>query len=138
MTRGGKRRPATPAAVSGPGALSARTDGGAANPILDAPSPAYGAGVALEQQASAAPLATQTPMRGAAAGGGGPARRRPPPPDLYGPTQRPEEPITAGAATGPGMGPIHTPPDDDEALIVMLEKRPNADLRHLLAQRLGR
>ena len=44
-SRGGYRQPSNPAPVSGPGALSARTDGGAGNskqPIRRIPGQAYG------------------------------------------------------------------------------------------------
>lgn len=90
---GGYRRPSQPAAVSGPGALSARTDGGAASqPVMVAPGGAYGDRQAMEAIQSGAPMAeAQAP--------------RPMPPGLMDPTGRPEEPITAGAEIGPGMGP---------------------------------
>lgn len=131
MAHGGYRQPTKPAAVSGPGAGSARTDGGASKPILSAPSGAYGEGVALERQAAAAPITSQG---GGPAGAGG--RPMPSPPsDMFAPTARPGEPITAGAAVGPGAGPQHIPPDPDEALWVIYEQLPNDDLYALIQQR---
>ena len=49
-SRGGYRQPSNPAPVSGPGALSARTDGGAGSskqPIRRIPGQAYGEGKAF-------------------------------------------------------------------------------------------
>lgn len=99
---GGARTPASPAAVSGPGAMSARTDGSVMNPN----SPSYGEGAALEQMSAGAPLAGQP---GALSG----AARMPQAPvdPLAGampfgaPTQAPGMPVTAGAPLGAGPGP---------------------------------
>jgi hypothetical protein len=89
---GGYRRPANPAAVSGPGALSARTDGGATSqPQMVASGGAYGDRKEMESIQGGAPMAA--------------APGAPRPPALTEPTAYPEEPITAGAAMGPGMGP---------------------------------
>jgi hypothetical protein len=94
---GGTRTPAAPAVVSAPGALSSRTDGGVLNPK----EPEYGERQALENLASAAPLAT-TPS-------GSPQAQAPVNPmaaltSLSAPTARPGEPVTAGAAVGAGPG----------------------------------
>lgn len=98
---GGVRIPANPASVSGPGAMSARTDGGVMNPN----SPAYGEGAALESMRSGAPLAGQP---GALAGA---AQLPQAPVDPFAgatpfgaPTQNPGMPVTAGANAGPGPG----------------------------------
>lgn len=92
-THGGYRRPANPAAVSGPGALSARTDGGATSqPMMVAPGGAYGDRQEMESIQAGADMA-QAPTP------------RTMPPRLTDPTANPEEPITAGAEIGPGMGP---------------------------------
>lgn len=85
---GGYRAPANPAPVSGPGALSARTDGVPAGQVTGLP---YG-----ENQAQNA-MAAQAPM--AQAGGA------PPIIPLDAETQFKDEPITAGAPFGPGPGP---------------------------------
>ena len=89
---GGQRTPSDPAPVSGPGALSARTDGGpTSQPQMVASGGEYGDRQEMESIQGGAPMA-------AAAG-------TPRPPALSDPTARPDEPITAGAALGPGMGP---------------------------------
>jgi len=90
--QGGKRpiRTKTQAKpVSGPGALSQRTD------MMTASNPnVYGDRKATEELMSAAPMAkaetmsTPSPVVG-----------------LFEPTTRPDEPITAGSPVGPGPGP---------------------------------
>ena len=63
-------------------------------------------------------------------------------PDMYAPTARPDEPITAGAAVGPGRGPLHLPTGGEKhlpvaALLAMAIENgwPWADdLRELLEQ----
>jgi len=106
MPSGGARVPAKPAAVSGPGAHSRRTDGGPADKKLGtaqlaAGGGSYGARQAIEGQAAAAPVVT-----GGAEGGGGAAG-----PvgaeafaDPFGPTERPNEPISAGALPTTAQG----------------------------------
>jgi len=95
MPSGGYRQPSNPAPVSGPGALSKRTDGGAIDgmtqPQQDYTGFAYGENKELADQQSGArlagdpfPMADITP--------------------LSAPTQRPNEPITAGINFGPGPG----------------------------------
>ena len=95
MARGGYRQPRNPAPVSGPGALSERTDGGATEgmtqPIKDYTGFAYGQNKSLAEQQSGAPMAGNPyPMAGIT--------------ELGAPTQRPNEPITAGINSGPGPG----------------------------------
>lgn len=88
---GGYRQPAQPAAASGPGALSQRTDGGPTQAPMMAPGGGYGDRQEMASIQGGAPLA----------GGGGPA-----PTPLDAPTARPDEPVTAGAALGAGPGPM--------------------------------
>lgn len=89
---GGQRTPADPAPVSGPGALSQRTDGGATSqPAMVASGGEYGSRAEMESIQGGAPMAA--------------APGTPRPPALTDPTAAPDEPITAGAALGPGMGP---------------------------------
>jgi len=97
---GGQRQPARPAAVSGPGALSARTDGGAGSktqPIRVASGGAYGERKAAEEQQAGAPMAGGPPSVPTGTGGGNLA----PPPaaggGAFGPTQRPNESNMMGA-----------------------------------------
>lgn len=125
MPSGGPRTPANPAMVSGPGALSQRTDGGPGNdrqPIRVAPGGAYGdrqAAVA-QQQAARVPQEGERPvvttrdgrffaglasshmdstvgdqMSNAAYSGGA----------LNAPSVRPGEPVTHGVGVGAGAGP---------------------------------
>ena len=100
--RGGYRQPSKPAAVATPQG-GQRTDGGPGSekqPLRRIPGVAYGEQKALTQQQQAAPLAgggQSTPMPQQQAQ---PAR-----PDVFAPTERPMEPITQGAAFGPGSGP---------------------------------
>jgi len=95
---GGYRRPANPAPVSGPGALSKRTDG--RQPVSDLPDAKYGENAAFREAQQGAPM-SQTP------GQASPGLM----PNLSGivpmnaPTQRPDEPLTAGLSGGPGAGP---------------------------------
>lgn len=100
---GGYRRPNNPAPVSGPGALSARTDGGPGQPVRNLADAAYGENKTFTDIQAGAEMA----------GGGS----TPPPPGtpLTAPTQRPGEPITAGAAVGAGIGPEAAGILDDEA-----------------------
>lgn len=88
---GGYRRPGNPAPVSGPGALSRRTDGGPTQPIRVAPGGEYGS--RQEMQA----IQGGADMQG---GGGNTAPVVP----FDAPTQNPNEPVTAGADAGPGIG----------------------------------
>lgn len=94
--RGGYRQPSNPAPVSGPGALSKRTDGGATEGMTQAPKymagMRYGMGGNMEQQSGA-------PMQGSDI----PSMQSPIVP-LTAPTSRPEEPITAGSDFGAGPG----------------------------------
>jgi hypothetical protein len=99
---GGQRTPAHPAAVSGPGALSQRTDGNPATtqPPMVANGGPYGSRQEMEGIQSGAPLQ--------GGGGGNTAPAGPSPADMIpfgAPTANPSEPVTAGAALGPGMGP---------------------------------
>lgn len=90
--RGGYRRPSNPAPVSGPGALSARTDGGPGQPVRVAPGGEYGERKESEEIQASAPMAAQPAPA--------PAPR---PTPLGAPTARPDEPVTAGADAGPGI-----------------------------------
>ena len=93
---GGYRQPMNPAPVSGPGELSKRTDGGAIDGMTQ---PAqryagfgYGENLALEEQQSGAPMA------------GMPSASFADLVALDAPTQRPDEPLTAGINRGEGPG----------------------------------
>lgn len=98
---GGARTPSNPAVISGPGAMSARTDGG----VMDQGDP-YGEKQSLDNLRTDAPLAgTAGAPVGALAGQPG----QHPLAGLSGllgaGTARPDQPVTAGAALGAGPGP---------------------------------
>lgn len=126
---GGYRRPSNPAPVSGPGALSRRTDGGpgSGQPVRDLPDAKYGENKAFREAQGAAPM-----------GGGLP--------DLSGitpfgaPSERPDEAVMSGMPTGPGggstmppRGPGNMTPDQAERLksylpvLVLLASQDDAD-----------
>lgn len=106
MARGGKREPARPAPVSGPGAQSQRTDGGAGSksqPLRAATGGEYGSRKATLDQQKSAPLASgpgPTPA-GPASGGAGAAL--PGMGGVFGPTERPGEDPGTGAGGVGGM-----------------------------------
>jgi len=115
--RGGYRQPSKPAAVATPQG-GQRTDGGPGSekqPLRRIPGVAYGEQKALTQQQQAAPLAgggQSTPMPQQQAQ---PAR-----PDVFAPTERPMEPITQGAAFGPGSGPADQLEDETDIILAAL------------------
>ena len=88
------------AGAAGPGKFSVRTDG------MSLPSASYGEGVetqAIKQGAPLAKTAGVNPMSRSEQGMAPSQLERVTP--LFAPTQRPEEPITAGIARGEGPGP---------------------------------
>lgn len=91
---GGYRKPSSPAAVSGPGALSARTDGGPAKMNLTGMS--YGEAGALNDMQS------QAPMSAPSGGGGAPPAPVTPPTAIGDPSAYPGQPVTSGADAGAG------------------------------------
>jgi hypothetical protein len=99
--RGGYQPPAHPAAVSGPGRLSRRTDGGPAQQLRHLPDAQYGEDATYTAQQRSAPLAQVNPAPAAAAASGGQQSAV----GFGDPSTRPGEPVTAGAASGPGPGP---------------------------------
>lgn len=138
--RGGRRVPNRPAAASGPGRMSQRTDGGPASssqPIREIPADDFhGQRQQLTQQQSSAPLRA-----------GGPDAPAPPPPgqgpepqrgsaaplDVFGPSERPEEPPTEGAPLGPGKGRAQLLPDDPyQSLRAVYAVKPHPDIAALL------
>ncbi len=109
--QGGYRRPSNPAPVSGPGALSQRTDGQGARYMAGGQ---YGEGQEMMDLQTSAPMSRETaqpqgprPRRGATTVppgmGQGPGVT-----PLFAPSERPDEPITAGAPFGEGPGPAES------------------------------
>jgi hypothetical protein len=92
--RGGYQQPTNPAPVSGPGALSQRTDGGATEgmtqPVQEYTGLPYGQNKSVNDAQGASSMA------------GDPFKS--PLLDLMAPTQRPNESIFAGLTTGDGGG----------------------------------
>jgi hypothetical protein len=86
------------AGPAGPGKYSTRTD------KLELGSTAYGEGVDTQAIKSGAPLAKTGDVRPARAGDVRQAATQAPVTELYAPTQRPNEPITAGIDMGAGPG----------------------------------
>lgn len=92
--RGGYRKPANPAPVSGPGALSQRTDSSPSQPATYISGLPQGEGQATYEQQVSAPMA-----------GTAPVREMPPIVPLSAPTQFPNQPISYGSNWGEGPGP---------------------------------
>lgn len=107
MARGGYRKPNNPAPVSGPGKLSRRTDGGPGSKqaMQEIRTGKYGESKALAEQQQGAPLAgspTPTPRVEAPA-------QRPAATQLFAPTERPTEPVSAGMPFGAGPNSLPSP-----------------------------
>ncbi len=132
--------PSTPAPVSNPGSGSARTDGGPGNarqPLRDIPA-------ATTHRQPPGAQAQLRALQGSglpdARAGGGAASSGSPPipsgPDVFGPTTRPSEPLTAGAPFGPGPGPdAASLPITPEAIVMaMYQAFPHPDLLRILGR----
>lgn len=134
-SQGGYRAPNNPAPVSGPGAMSARTDGGP-QAIAQLANAKYGEQSAFRQIQQGAPVAGGIQPSGGpppsafrqAAGGGGSQ-----PVPFSAPTQRPGEPVTSGAArgAGPGTEALDTSPTTNKQDFVAL--RPALPMLQFLA-----
>ena len=86
------------AGPAGPGKFSTRTDN------LQMGSTAYGEGVETQAIKSGAPLSTTPDVNPARAGDVREAAGQAPVTELFAPSQRPDEPITAGIDMGEGPG----------------------------------
>ena len=121
--RGGYRKPNKPAATSGPGALSQRTDG--TLPVVDYPDVQYGQQQALAQQQA------QAPLGGAPGVGAGMAPTQAP--DVFAPTELPGEPITEGVPYGAGAGPRTSPIDSTQLFLeAMYANNPHPIIAELI------
>lgn len=101
MASGGNHPPTNPAPVSGPGALSKRTDG--KQPMMNLPGGNYGDGTDFTQIQAGAPMAQAAPIP--SGGVNSPQANTQPVSPLDAPTTMPDQPVTHGAASGPGPGP---------------------------------
>jgi hypothetical protein len=103
--QGGMRTPRNPAPVSAPGALSRRTDGGPQQVQTPMTGMAYGENRDFEEMQSAAPMSASPSAKSPAArsrqASASASQTRVP---MFSQTQRPDEPVTAGAPFGPGVG----------------------------------
>ena len=109
--KGGLQRPRNPAPVSGPGALSRRTDGGPAQALRDLPNAKYGENSDFRDIESGAAMAASPVASGGAgaASESAPALPMQPPTPLTVPSQRPDEAVTHGAALGAGANSMVLP-----------------------------
>lgn len=87
----------SPLQIGGPGKFSVRED--------LPPSQNYGDRKAMAEQIAGAPTTGQPSAKPTPASDVREAATQEPITSLYAPTQRPDEPITAGIALGPGPGP---------------------------------
>lgn len=101
---GGARTPRNPAPVSGPGQLSRRTDGGPQQTTVPMTGMAYGENADFNDMQSAAPMAAAPSVSNTRTRNTSPTGQRAAATPLFSPTQRPDEPVTAGAPFGPGPG----------------------------------
>ena len=115
--RGGYRAPSNPAAVSGPGALSQRTDGGPTQAARYIPGLPYGQGQETYSNQVAAPMAGNSMVPMAM------------PTELMAPTQRPDEPITAGIdiGEGPGSEIMNLPLNREPDILTIMQRLAQAD-----------
>ena len=104
MPSGGYRKSEKPAAVSGPGKYSARTDGQpGTQPIRSLPDAGYGEQQQFQELQRQAPLPDSQgqPAPSGLPQGGGPPNVVP----FTEPTRYPDRPVTTGVDAGPGPGP---------------------------------
>jgi len=126
--RGGYRRPNNPAPVSGPGALSARTDGGPSQAPMRYPDTTYGQGGFMDQQAGAVMQGADeiTPM--------------PEIVELGAPSQFPNEPISYGSqwGAGPGLSAVVSQPVSLLSTVEKALKYDNTGVAEFLYNRLNK
>jgi len=138
---GGPRTPSNPAPVSAPGRLSRRTDGGPQQTPARITGMAYGENADFLDIQQSAPVAATPSVSNARSRNMSPTGQPVAATPLFAPTQRPEEPVTAGAPFGPGTGPDPRAPQQSlaEQFRRMALNDPTGDAQELfeLAQRLG-
>jgi hypothetical protein len=140
---GGYQPPANPAMVSGPGALSQRTDGSPTQPIRALPNAQYGANKEFVQLQQAAPLPSDAGPGGPPQAGAPAGPQMPSPVPLTAGTVMPDQPVTHGADAGPGAdssilgggSPVVAQYQNAKDMVSQLASSPNASpaLRQLAA-----
>lgn len=99
--------PQNPSAVSGPGPLSRRTDGGAAQALQTLPNAKYGENAQYQSLQQGAPLAASGPNPTSSPFDMGSLPPNPAASQVVpfsAPSNRPAEPVTSGASLGAGPG----------------------------------
>lgn len=140
---GGKRRPRNPAVVSGPGKMSRRTDGGPQQVQAQMTGMNYGENKDFMDIQSSAPLAATPSVSGVSSQAARPTQQpqQPNPVPLFAPTQRPSEPVTAGAPVGMGPGPVQTGNNlslsESFRKMMMANNSPDVRAMYDLASKLG-
>lgn len=147
MARGGYQPPKKPAAVSGPGKLSRRTDGVQAiksENVSDRADMQQGDRKAIEQAQAIAPLGKsnvgRTPGKTPSPTSAGAASAQPPSFLFDEPSIRPNEPTTTGMDMGPGAGSdilANPPPNNDprmDVLQYLVLNYGNQDAAQMLAE----
>lgn len=119
--QGGYRAPSSPAPVSGPGALSQRTDGGPTQGAKYVSGLPYGQGQETYSNQVAAPMAGNN--MGASAMGTSGLVQMEMPTELMAPTTRPNEPVSSGVDIGDGPGSeVMNLPTTKEPISVTMRK----------------
>ena len=113
---GGYRAPSNPAPVSGPGALSQRTDGGPTQPAKYISGMPYGQGQETYSNQVAQPLA------------GNPFSGMGEPTPLMAPSSRPGEPIQSGIDIGDGVSSTAIRlPNQEPTILTIMQRLAEAD-----------
>lgn len=145
--RGGYRKPAHPAGVSGPGKYARRTDGGPQQVLSTAPDQPYGEAKQQMDAQRLSPMGAADPLPHAASV---PAGGDAPPPTmptfsgvgLGDPSQRPGEPITHGVDIGPGAGSeilnLPNPAQGTGQMTALLQRYAVSDSSGIVAQLLAK
>jgi hypothetical protein len=111
--KGGYQAPSSPAAVSGPGKFSQRTDGGPGSPDLRMQQENYGDSKALADIKGSAPMSSSS-------GSPPPLPPQSPVPSvtpLGAESERPNEPVTSGSPSGAGPGPSPEAPTPEMEIL---------------------
>lgn len=120
---GSYQQPSNPAPVSGPGALSQRTDGGPSQPNRSLPNAKYGENRDFQAAEGGAPMSQVNPMVSQALSAiAAPGGQQKPTVPFNAPSQRPGEHVASGAAMGPGPGPeaLNLPPSTSKQDMIFL------------------